>query len=130
MSITLSISSIPSISACFPGFTRGLVSSWVRRLNSTSLISELFPDPETPVTAVKAPSGISTSIPLRLFSSAPRIFRKLPFPFRRASGTGICFLPDRYCPVIDSGQSLICSREPAQTISPPCTPAPGPTSTI
>ena len=30
-----------------------------------------FPDPETPVTATNSPSGISTSISLRLFSFAP-----------------------------------------------------------
>jgi len=31
------------------------------------MIRELFPEPETPVTDVNTPSGISASTPLRLF---------------------------------------------------------------
>ena len=49
-----------------------------------------------PVTAVKTPSGISTSIPRRLCSRAPRTFRKfsnglplLPYTGRRDGGMGI-----------------------------------------
>src|SRR5215467_12995363 len=35
-------------------------------------ISELFPDPATPVIATSTPSGMSTSTPLRLLVLAPR----------------------------------------------------------
>src|SRR6202008_781265 len=35
-------------------------------------ISELFPDPATPVTTTSTPSGRSTSTPCRLFVRAPR----------------------------------------------------------
>src|ERR671918_1971271 len=36
-------------------------------------ISELFPDPATPVTTTSTPSGMSTSTSCRLFVAAPRI---------------------------------------------------------
>ena len=36
-------------------------------------ISELLPDPATPVTTTRTPSGMSTSTACRLFSVAPRI---------------------------------------------------------
>ena len=52
-------------------------------LYSTSLTSELLPLPLTPVTQINVPSGNVTSIPLRLFSRAPRTVRYLPLPSRR-----------------------------------------------
>src|SRR6187200_1441533 len=38
-------------------------------------ISELLPEPATPVTTTSTPSGMSTSTPCRLFVLAPRISR-------------------------------------------------------
>ena len=64
-------------------------------------MSEDLPEPETPVTHTNSPSGISTSIFLRLFSEAFLITRLFPLPFRLSAGTSIFFLPERYCPVID-----------------------------
>ena len=89
-----------------------------------------FPDPETPVTPVIVPSGILTFMFLRLFSAAPITSKNFPVPLRRVLGIGIDFFPLRYCPVIESGQFLMSSTVPVQTICPPCTPEPGPTSTI
>ena len=104
--------------------------SAARVLYNISFISEDLPLPDTPVTHTIFPSGISTSMFLRLFSLAPRITRLLPFPARRDAGTGICFFPLRYCPVADSGHAQISSMLPAATTLPPFTPAPGPISTI
>jgi hypothetical protein len=47
-----------------------------------------LPEPETPVTQLKIPSGISTSMLLRLCSRAPVILIELA-DFRRDLGTGI-----------------------------------------
>ena len=87
-----------------------------------------MPDPETPVTAINFPSGKRAVMFCKLFSAAPVISIKRPFPTRRSSGTGISRLPDRYCPVIDFLFLATCAGVPAATISPPKTPAPGPTS--
>ena len=51
-----------------------------RPLYKISLMSEDLPEPETPVTAVKVPSGIETSIFFRLFCAAPLTVRVLPLP--------------------------------------------------
>ncbi len=61
-----------------------------------------LPDPDTPVTATKFPSGMSTSMFCRLCSRAPSIRTNSSPCGRRTSGTGIDLRPDRYCPVIDS----------------------------
>ena len=53
-----------------------------------------FPDPETPVTQLKIPSGISTSRFLRLCSRAPVILIEA-VDLRRDFGTGIDFRPAR-----------------------------------
>src|SRR4051794_925743 len=55
-------------------------------------ISELLPDPATPVTTASTPSGMSTSTSRRLLVSAPRISRvpagARPAPFRAARASG------------------------------------------
>ena len=89
-----------------------------------------MPLPETPVTAVSTPSGISTSIFFKLFSLAPRMRRLFPFPLRRFEGTGIFLAPERYWPVMLRGSAQMSSTVPWATTSPPWTPAPGPMSTI
>src|SRR4249919_3485191 len=42
------------------------------RTDTEPWISELFPDPATPVTTTSTPSGMSTSTPRRLWVVAPR----------------------------------------------------------
>ena len=93
------------------------------------LTSVDLPEPETPVTAINFPRGNLTLMFCRLFSAAPLISMKRPLPLRRSKGTGIFFLPDKYCPVIDFLFLATCFGVPEATISPPKAPAPGPTST-
>ena len=63
-----------------------------------------LPEPETPVTQQKTPSGISTSMPFRLCWRAPRTISS-PRGSRRFSGTGSPALPARYWPVRDAGSA-------------------------
>ena len=65
-------------------------------LDEIEALMEDLPDPDTPVTQVKSPRGISTSIFLRLFSRAPRMVKKPCSAGRLSRGRGIRFLPDRY----------------------------------
>ena len=88
-----------------------------------------MPEPDTPVTHVTTPSGISTSIFLRLFSLAPLTLIQ-PAGFLRSAGTGILILPDRYAPVSESLHAIMSAAVPVATTSPPFLPAPGPISTI
>ena len=124
----LSRYSTPSMPSHLPGRSFAWLSLPASVLYSTSLTSEDLPLPDTPVTHVMTPSGICTSTCLRLCSLAPRITSAWPFPVRHCAGTGIFFLPDRYCPVMERSQRATSSGVPAQTTSPPCTPAPGPIS--
>ena len=101
----------------------------VTDVSKISFVSELFPEPETPVMQVITPNGISTSIFFKLFSLAPLIVRK-PVGFLRSFGTGIWILPLRYAPVTESGFCMISSAVPHATTCPPCEPAPGPISTM
>ena len=68
MSITLSSLSLPVMFLCFPGMVLARFKSLASLLYRISLTSELLPDPETPVTQVTTPRGISTEIFFRLFS--------------------------------------------------------------
>ena len=62
-----------------------------------------FPEPDTPVTATNNPSGISTSISLRLFSLAPlTVNLRFGSTGRRILGISIAFRPEIYAPVMDS----------------------------
>jgi hypothetical protein len=55
-----------------------------------------FPDPETPVTATKTPSGTSTSMSFRLFSFAPLTTSFLLGSMaRRFFGISIDLRPDK-----------------------------------
>ena len=94
-----------------------------------SFTSVDFPDPDTPVTATRQPSGISTSMFLRLCSRAPRTANQSSPGSLLIWGTGMERFLDRYWPVIDLGLASISLRGPETTISPPCSPAPGPMST-
>ena len=129
MSMTLSSCSRPSIPSWSPAIHLALFKNLARCLYSISLVNELFPEPDTPVTQVMIPRGICTSIFFRLFSLAPLIVI-YPLGLRLSCGTGIFILPLRYAPVSDFLHFIMSFNEPAATISPPCEPAPGPTSTI
>ena len=130
ISITLSSFSIPKISSWAPGImVRALFKSLASLLYNISVISELFPDPETPVMHVNTPRGIFTSMFFRLFSRAPFTVR-YPLGFLLLSGTGIFNFPLRYAPVMDFLFFYISSAVPIATTSPPLLPAPGPISMI
>ncbi|GAP60369.1 hypothetical protein AHiyo1_38770 [Arthrobacter sp. Hiyo1] len=95
------------------------------RLDNEPWISELLPDPATPVTTTRTPSGMSMSTSRRLFSLAPRISsapadaRTVFLRVERSS---------RWRPVrVPLARSP--SRVPSKTTSPPAVPAPGPRST-
>ena len=92
--ITLSSCSIPRISLCSPGIVLARFSFFARLLYSISLTRELFPDPDTPVTQVKTPSGNFTSMFFRLFCFAPFTVSQ-PVGFFRSAGTGILIFPLR-----------------------------------
>jgi excinuclease ABC subunit A len=49
---------------------------------------------------------------------------------RRRAGTGICRRPARYWPVSECGARRMSSGVPSATTCPPCSPAPGPMSTM
>ena len=119
ISITLSRYSMPSIPSCLPARVFAPFNSFASLLYIISFTSELLPEPDTPVIQVNVPSGIFTSMPFRLFSRAPFISRKLPFPVRRFSGSSIFFTPDKYWPVIESAQLIIVLASPSQIILPP-----------
>ena len=88
-------------------------------------------DDDTPVIQVINPAGISTLTDLRLLPVAPSIL--IMFFLLNgvlSSGMLIDFLPERYCPVSEFLSASNCLGVPCETISPPCTPARGPISTI
>ena len=60
----------------------------------TLLISEDFPEPETPVTHVNKPIGILTLISFRLLAEAFVTDIHFLFGLRRLFGTSILFLPE------------------------------------
>ncbi|MNI53983.1 hypothetical protein D3C73_1088460 [compost metagenome] len=98
--------------------------------NSVLLINVDLPEPETPVTQVSKPIGISRSTLRKLLPRAP--FRESDsFLLRgvRLAGTSIFTRPDRYLPVSESGWAITSFGVPSATMLPPCTPAPGPIST-
>ena len=76
-----------------------------------SLTSEDLPLPDTPVTTAITPSGMFTSRFLRLCARAPLTVSQ-PEGCLRRTGTGMPRRPDRYAPVIDSGQAMISCAVP------------------
>ncbi|TWF76524.1 hypothetical protein FHX44_112414 [Pseudonocardia hierapolitana] len=88
-------------------------------------ISELLPDPATPVTTTSTPSGMSTSTARRLCVLAPRTsmapdgVRTDGFSEARSSRCRPVIVPLARSP----------STVPSKTTSPPAEPAPAPTST-
>ena len=68
---SLSSPSSPVTRVCRPGTWRAPFSLLASTVARMSLISVDLPEPETPVTATRQPSGMSTSMPRRLCSRAP-----------------------------------------------------------
>ncbi len=68
---TLSSCSVPVIRRCRPRGSLVPFSWFASAGYSTSLTSDDLPDPDTPVTATKVPSGTVTSMSRRLCSRAP-----------------------------------------------------------
>ncbi len=87
--------------------------AWCRRLAtawcSVSLTRVDLPEPETPVTQQKTPSGKAASTCLRLCWPAPRTISS-PFALRRLAGTSIRRLPARYWPVSEAGSAIDLGR--------------------
>ena len=86
MSMTLSSCSSPSIRSWAPGRVGRRLSRPDSAFSSVSLTSVLFPEPDTPVTQVRAPTGKPTSTPRRLFCRAPSTVSH-PRAARRTAGT-------------------------------------------
>ena len=93
------------------------------------MINVDFPLPDTPVTHVKVPNGTFKSTCCKLCPLAPLRSRFLPFPFLLDEGTFMLSSPFKYR-VVKESLEFNSDNFPAFTISPPCTPAPGPISTI
>ena len=129
MSTTLSKLSRPSIVSYGAGSVLARFKSRAAIWYKVSLMSVDLPEPDTPVTHVINPTGIVRFTFFRLFPAAPfNSITCIELKGVRCSGTSINCLPDRYCPVNDFLFAAICFGVPCATISPPCTPAPGPIS--
>ncbi len=127
---TLSSCFIPVIRVCLPGTVRAPFSSLASARYMISLTRVDLPEPDTPVTATRQPSGNATSTFRRLCSLAPLTTTSRLFDGdRRVSGTGIEARPDRYAPVSDFSLVSRSWTGPDTTTQPPCSPAPGPMST-
>ena len=79
MSITLSIRWSPSTLWCRPWSVLARCSFCASERNKMSFTSVDLPEPETPVTTTRQPSGKETSMSRRLCSRAPRTTTR-PFP--------------------------------------------------
>ena len=88
-------------------------------------MSELLPEPATPVTTTRTPSGTSTFTFFRLWVLAPRIF-SAPFDLRTE---GFSFARSLRCFPVSVPLFLSAASVPSKTISPPAVPARGPRST-
>lgn len=80
---------------------------------------EDLPDPETPVTAIKRPSGKETEIFLRLLCEACSISSARSVGFCLILGIAIERFPLRYAPVTDSGSESSSLCVPLTRILPP-----------
>src|SRR6266480_7778793 len=94
---------MPVILVCLRGTVLAPFSSRASALYKMSLTRVDLPEPDTPVTAMKQPSGNATSTPRRLCSLAPLTTISLPLAgLRRTAGNGIDSRPVRYAPVSES----------------------------
>src|ERR687890_715461 len=128
---TLSTWSTPLIRVCRPGTIRAPLIWLASTVYRMSLTRVDLPEPLTPVTAMNWPSGKPTVRLRRLCSRAPCTTSSRPGVCgRRVRGVGIALRPDRYAPVGDCLLASSPCTDPLCTICPPCSPAPGPMSTI
>ncbi len=88
-------------------------------------ISELLPEPATPVTTTSTPSGMSTSTSRRLCFAAPRISR-VPVGSRTVSFREV---RSSRCRPVSVPLPRSPSKVPSKQTVPPTEPAPGPRST-
>src|SRR6266487_1835438 len=109
---------MPVILVCLPGTVLAPFSSRASALYRMSLTSVDLPEPDTPVTATRQPSGNATSTPRRLCSLAPlTATSRLELRCRRLAGSGIDSRPDRYAPVSESG---LASRSEERRVGKEC----------
>ena len=112
MSITLSICSHPTSCLCFPGRSRERYTFCISARSRTSCTSVDLPEPLTPVTQTKSPSGISTIDVLQVvLARAEHRSRRSPGA-RRTCGVGITRRPERNAPVSDASHSSNPFRSP------------------
>ena len=113
-----------------PGRLAARCSRWASAGCRVSLTSVLLPEPETPVTQTKPPSGIATSTFLRLLlAGADGSRARCRCRARRSRGHGDRSLAGREL----AGERVRVGGDsrracPAATTWPPCSPAPGPMS--
>src|SRR5712664_2790225 len=88
-------------------------------------ISELFPDPASPVTTTSTPSGMSTSTSCKLWTLAPRTSSTPD----RVRTDGFNEARSSRCLPVSVSLARRPSTVPSNTTSPPSVPAPGPRST-
>ena len=93
------------------------------------MTSEDLPEPETPVTTLRSPTGTLRVTLRRLWPQAPESVSQPRSGLRRSFGTGIFSSPLRYLPVRERSLAMTSSGVPAARTSPPFSPAPGPMST-
>ena len=111
-----------------PGDSVGLPMILSKPGYSTSWIKVDLPEPETPVTQTKRPSGISIETFLRLLAVTPSSSRRgVLGATGKGRGASTFMRPPMYLPV-----KVVASRSssgvPSKTIWPPRSPGPGPTS--
>jgi hypothetical protein len=94
------------------------------RRDTEPWISELLPEPATPVTTTSTPSGMSTSTSCRLLVRAPRT-SNIPVGVRTA---GFTDARSSRCRPVSVSLARNPSTVPSNTTSPPAVPAPGPRS--
>ena len=93
-------------------------------------MSVVLPEPLTPVTQTKRPSGMSTAKSLKLFrENLAKRSRGVRAVTARAGGGSSFFRPERYAPVSEARHLARRDPGPLYTISPPRSPRPGPRST-
>ena len=95
MSMTLSMSSMPSSFLYGPTGRLERCTALVSAGASVSVTSDDLPEPETPVTTVSVPSSTLAFTFLRLFAQAPVIFMAPRRGLRRLAGSAICLRPVR-----------------------------------
>ena len=89
MLMTLSILSSPVIFLYAPVRRCAWFTRFASAGASVSVTSELFPEPDTPVTTVSVPKGTSSVTFFRLFSVAPVSLSAPRRGLRRAEGTSM-----------------------------------------